>query len=60
MLCVYHTTSTQKLFCLHVFRQVGVGSTRRVDYLPKQDKMEGEFYMQRLRTPSAGPDSPPS
>jgi len=24
-----------------------------------QDKKEGEFFMQRLRTPSAGSDSPP-
>jgi len=23
MLCVYHTTPTQKLFCLHAFRQAG-------------------------------------
>jgi len=23
MLCVCHTTPTQKLFCLHVFRQAG-------------------------------------
>jgi len=23
MLCVCHTTPTQKLFCLHVFRQTG-------------------------------------
>jgi len=24
MLCVCHTTPTQKLFCLHVFRQAGI------------------------------------
>jgi len=27
--------------------------------LPKQEKTEGEFFMQRLRTPSAGSNSPP-
>jgi len=27
--------------------------------LPTQDKKEGEFFMQRLRTPSAGSGSPP-
>jgi len=25
MLCVCHTTPTQKLLCLHVFRQAGLG-----------------------------------
>jgi len=31
MLCVCHTTPTQKLFCLHVFRQAG--PQRRVDFM---------------------------
>jgi len=31
MLCVCHTTPTQKLFCLHFFRQAG--TLQRVDYL---------------------------
>jgi len=31
MLCICHTTPTQKLFCLHVFRQIG--PPQRVDCL---------------------------
>jgi len=34
MLCVCHITSTQKLFCLHVFRQAGL--TQRVDCLAQR------------------------
>jgi len=30
-----------------------------IGLLPVQDEKEGEFFMQRLRTPSAGSDSPP-
>jgi len=33
MLCVCHITTTQKLFCLHVFRQAGPGPPQRVDCL---------------------------
>jgi len=32
MLCVCHTTPTQKLYCLHVFRQAE--PPQRVDYWP--------------------------
>jgi len=34
MLCVYHTTPTQKLFCLQVLRQAG--SPQRVDCLAQR------------------------
>jgi len=53
---IYNGLMTETWQCERLYRNHN-HSLLLSTYIPMQDKTEGEFFMQRLRTPSAGSDS---